>query len=177
MHPSNSVYAQKLYSVTIENVTVGLLLDHKTKEDTCSVLPGIPFDSMRFNTMHQHAYVELFVCLQGQLTVGTEQGELVLSAGDAAFIPIGLMHCKKQDGNGAQYRVIGMTFTRRYPKNSFNLYRVMMKFCCEDNILLLRGRQSFCESVAALFDAADGDPYLPAMRLAMLLAETARELR
>lgn len=170
MRTHDALLEQNLYTVTIENVTVGLLLDYPDKSEPLK-------NDLPYFTRHQHAYTELFVCLSGQITINTENGDYTLSSGDAAFIPANYMHIKLFDDNNADYRTIGMTFTRRYPKNSFNLYRVMMKFCGEGSILLLRGRLDFCEGVATLFDAVGGDPYLPALRLAMLLVEEARELQ
>lgn len=155
---------QHLYSVTVENVTVEVLIEEGV------VSPARELIGM---TPHTHAYIELFACLSGRITISSERGDIALNAGDIAVISDHLRHMSRKETPGSDYRAVGMRFIRRSARNGVNLYRRLSSLCAAADGVLVRGRPSLCACVAALSDLPGQEECLPALRLTMLLLEIA----
>lgn len=163
--------AQRISSVTVENVTVELLVTDKTSQVTDELNP------LTTMTTHTHAYAELFTCIAGEITIHTEAGDLHLQTGDIAIIPAYLRHILKKVTNHSIYHATGIIFVQRRVQNCINLYRKLTEVCMRRQGLCLSNHPVLCDAVAALTDAPQKESYLPALRLTLLLAEIADEER
>lgn len=155
---------QRLYSVTVENVTVEVLIEEGAASPARELIGMTP---------HTHAYIELFACLNGRMAISSERGELTLNAGDMVVVSERLRHVSRKETPGSDYRAVGMRFIRRSARNGVNLYSRLSGLCAAEDGVLVRGRPSLCAAVAALSDSPGQEEYLPALRLTLLLLEIA----
>lgn len=153
--------SHRVYSVNVENVTVELLVEESL--GSADELVGM--------TAHTHAYAELFACLNGQMAICGEMGEIDLAAGDLAIVPANVRHVSRRESAGSDYRALGLRLIRRSGRNSTNLYRRLAGLCASGGAVI-RGRPALCAGVAALVSSRQDDT-LPALRLALLLLEMA----
>ena len=56
-----------------------------------------------FYNWHTHPYEEVRWILEGEIVIGTEEGEYLLKAGDLMFVPAGTRHYAKVGKNGVIY--------------------------------------------------------------------------
>lgn len=160
---------QYIYTATIENITIGLLIEE--------IDPNVPADApLTYMIHHTHVYTELFACHSGQIIISTEYEEICLHPGDAVLIPAKVMHVKTRDASDTHYSVIGMTYTYHNTKYTTDLYHTI-HVLCSGKIVILRNQPIFCDTVAALVRPSDNSAALPALRLALLLAEMASAMR
>ena len=82
LNPLLPLPEQRLFAVTVENVTVEFLAEQT----------GAETEQITSITRHDHAYIELFACTSGSVVIDTENGETLLGAGDVAIIPAHFRH-------------------------------------------------------------------------------------
>lgn len=163
MNPLLQLPGQRLFSVTVENVTIEFLVEQQEMES----------DQITSITRHDHAYIELFACVSGNIIIDTENGETVLHSGDIAVIPAHYRHIMLDSESSGTWGVCGITFVHRYTQNCTDLYSVFKRIYGESRIELIRNRPGLCDAVVRLAGVpGESKSCLPALRLALLLAET-----
>ena len=100
--------------------------------------------------LHFHRFFELFFCVEGEMTVNTENGVLVLCKNDLCIVPPGVLHCRGKDGYTGMLDGISFNLTRRQGTDldTFSLLSHILK---AKDILVFRGEEKVCgllESVA-----------------------------
>lgn len=157
---------QRLFAVTVENVTVEFLAQQ----------PGAETEQITSITRHDHAYIELFACTSGSVVIDTENGETVLGAGDVAIIPAHFRHILIDSESYGTWGVVGITFVHRYAQSCTDLYAVFHALSGNNGMERIENCPDLCDAVVALANAsAETGSCLPALRLVLLLAEAAEQ--
>lgn len=157
---------QRLFHVTVENVTVEFLVEQ----------PGAETEQITSITRHDHAYIELFACTSGNVVVDTEDGKVVLGSGDIAVIPTHFRHIMVDSESFGSWGVVGITFIHRYVQNCTDLYSVFHGISGKNGIERIGICPGLCDAVAALANvSAKSESCLPALRLVLLLAEAVEQ--
>jgi mannose-6-phosphate isomerase-like protein (cupin superfamily) len=63
--------------------------------------------------LHKHAYPEVFIVTEGEVTLRTDQGEQVATAGQMVIVPGGVPHAFHNSGEG-QLRQIDIHLNARF---------------------------------------------------------------
>jgi len=100
------------YDITVENLTLRVLIT-RAGEGAASELAIL--------NLHAHAYCELFVCMEGGISIETEEGAHQLSAGMLAFVPADIAHICRYPAD-ARFVSIGLLAARRRIGGVKNLY-------------------------------------------------------
>ncbi len=171
--PSVPLPKQRVFTVTVENVTAEFLVE-KQNETEKQKTKNDPITSV---TKHDHAYIELFACTSGSVRIDTEQGELVLFAGDVAVIPARLKHILETGEDIGMCDVAGFTFARRHMTSGSDLFSLLNGLFGRNKTTCIKNCPDLCGAVAGLARApAKSETCLPALRLTLLLAEAAERL-
>ena len=166
MNPLLPLPEQRLFSVTVENVTVEFLAEQ----------PEADTKQITSLTRHDHAYIELFACASGSVVIDTENGETVLGAGDVAIIPAHFRHILVDSASFGIRAVVGITFIHRYMQSGMNLYAVLQAIAGNGEGVRIEHCAELCNAVVALTNAsAESESCLPALRLVLLLVEAAEQ--
>ena len=166
MNPLLPLPEQRLFAVTVENVTVEFLAEQS----------GAETEQITSITRHDHAYIELFACTSGSVVIDTENGETVLGAGDVAIIPAHFRHILVDSASFGIRAVVGITFIHRYMQSGMNLYAVLQAIAGNGEGVRIEHCAELCNAVVALTNAsAESESCLPALRLVLLLVEAAEQ--
>ena len=166
LNPLLPLPEQRLFSVTVENVTVEFLAEQ----------PEADTKQITSLTRHDHAYIELFACASGNVVIDTDSGETVLGAGDVAIVPAHFRHILVDSASFGIRAVVGITFIHRYMQSGMNLYAVLQALSGNNGMERIENCPDLCDAVVALANAsAETGSCLPALRLVLLLAEAAEQ--
>ncbi len=93
--------------------------------------------------LHFHRFFELFFCVEGQKTVNTENGVLVLYKNDLCIIPPGVLHCRGKDDNTGMIDGISFNLTRKQGAelDTFSLLSHLLR---AKDILVFRSEEKVC---------------------------------
>lgn len=137
----------KEYTATVNNLSFTLFLPQNTKSKW-EAEDLFPF-------LHTHSYVEIFVCLSGEISIDTELGSIKLFQNDILFIPSGLLHsaisCK--EGN---YFTVGIIGARSEVKGESETYKEIAGFFEIESIGIYRNVKRVA---ALLFELVNGKEY------------------
>ena len=117
-----SLPTRQEYSITVENLTLGVLITPYADEGQTE--PPVL-------STHTHAYCELFVCVEDELVLLAGGREYRLTPGMAALIPAGFPHVSLRP-HSAAWSGCGLLIRRRRIRESRNLYGIAARLCCED---------------------------------------------
>ncbi|MBE6643733.1 MAG: AraC family transcriptional regulator [Ruminococcaceae bacterium] len=160
-----NIIANREFSVSVENITLRLLVDRKSN---LSQGEGEPFE------LHRHVSAELFACISGRFELATEDGRLTLNEGDLAIVPPGVPHCKLPEADGAALAVLSFTCDRRSERSSCDLYSALSTFVCSEGISVYRERNDICAEAEDIFRQGQTDGrIMPALKMAELLIKIA----
>lgn len=166
MNPLLPLPEQRLFSVTVENVTIEFLAEQ----------PEADTKQITSLTRHDHAYIELFACASGNVVIDTDSGETVLGAGDVAIVPAHFRHILVDSASFGIRAVVGITFIHRYMQSGMNLYAVLQAIAGNGEGVRIEHCAELCNAVVALTNAsAESESCLPALRLVLLLVEAAEQ--
>ena len=160
-----SMTVNREFTVSIENITLRLLVDRK---DDLPIEDSDPFE------LHRHVSAELFACLAGQIELATESGRLTLNAGDLAIVPPGVPHCKLPEAEGASLAVLSFIYDKRSERSSYDLYAELSAFVSSETISVCRGRDDICAQADAIVRLGQADEgIIPALKMTELLIKIA----
>lgn len=113
-------------SVCVENVRFRLL-HSPHRQDSSEVI------------LHTHAYVELFVCVEGELVLRSEE-ETRLFSGDLYLVPPGTVH-GKTESRGEWFALV-LSVGKRSVRDAQDLFTPLSRFCAMPH--LFHGQQDLC---------------------------------
>lgn len=159
---------KKEHTLQIENVTLRMLTypiyEDKSGEESDKTANKFP--------LHTHAHAELFACSEGSFPLQTENGLLVVGAGDVAIVPPGFPHHKLPAVKDTVWHCLDFICVGRRRAGCTDLQKPLLSLCNGDFLLVARGVSELCTEIAKIADQKDGtQPLLPAMRLATILLE------
>lgn len=154
---------KKEYTLQLENVTLRMLTypvyEHPTSE--ANKLP-----------LHTHAHAELFACNEGSFPLQTENGLLVVAAGDVVIVPPNFPHHKLPSAKGTVWHCLDFICVGRRRAGCTDLQKPLLSLCDSDFLLVARGAEALCTEIAKIADQkSSARSLLPAMRLATVLLE------
>lgn len=151
----------KEFQLTIENTDLRLLVDAAWQAEE-------PQQTL----LHSHISTELFVCGQGEVTLKTEDGFLVLHPGDAAVIPPHVPHLKYQVEPCTEGYAISFLCALHRTRNTSDLYRQLHHFVSGTQIFVYRDAPYIFQGVQKIIREADHtDKRMPVLHLAELLLQ------
>lgn len=164
---NNISFPQKReHTLQLENVTL-CMLTYPVYEHPTAVANKLP--------LHTHAHAELFACSEGSFPLQTENGLLVMAAGDVAIVPPGFPHHKLPSQGGTVWHCLDFICVGRRRTSCTNLQKPFLSLCNSDFLLVARGASELCAEIARIADQKnDEQPLLPALRLATVLLELTR---
>jgi AraC-like DNA-binding protein len=109
----------KEYSATVNDLSFTLFLPQNMKTEG-EIEEFSPF-------LHTHSYVEIFVCISGEISIDTELCTVKLFKNDIAFIPTGLLH-SAMSGKVGNYFTVGIFGARSAVKGVSEAYFEMAKY-------------------------------------------------
>ncbi len=163
MQSNISFPLKKEHTLQLENVTLRMLTypvyEHPTAE--ANKLP-----------LHTHAHAELFACSEGSFPLQTENGLLVVAAGDVVIVPPGFPHHKLPSAKNTVWHCLDFICVGRRRAGCTDLQKPLLSLCNGDFLLVARGAADLCAEIAKIADQKNGaQPLLPAIRLATVLLE------
>ena len=159
---------KKEHTLQLENVTLRMLTYPIYEEKQSD---GPDRTASRF-PLHTHAHAELFACMEGSFPLQTENGLLVVGAGDVAIVPPGFPHHKLPAVKDTIWHCLDFICVGRRRAGCTDLQKPLLSLCNGDFLLVARGVSELCTEIAKIADQKDGtQPLLPAMRLATVLLE------
>lgn len=162
--PSNISFPQKTeHTLQVENVTLRMLTypvyEHPTSE--ANKLP-----------LHTHAHAELFSCLEGSFPLQTENGLLMVAAGDIVIVPPNFPHHKLPSTKGTVWHCLDFICVGRRRAGCSDLQKPLLSLCNGDFLLVARDAAALCAAIAKIADQkSETQPLLPALRLTTVLLE------
>lgn len=163
MEAPHPIVKRKEYSITVEDTTLHLMVDLANTQTN----EAVDFDLI---SLHTHAYTELFVCVEGEITIATATDPIRLLAGDIAIVPPSLHHYRTITEAFGVYRAVGLSLVKRPARASQNLYRPLSSICLSDAVFVKRGCPELCRILCDLTgEPNEINPVLPAMDVFRLL--------
>ncbi len=157
-----SSYKKSEYTVTIEDITVRMLVNYLNQGEnhTTTLL-----------TLHSHLYAEIFVCLQGELHIQTEDSVIRLFKGDTAIIPANISHKKIDSSDVENWCAVGFFVVKKSGKSFSNLYKNLRPLYEGENPIVFRNVPKLCERIFELHNPLyEKSSYLPALELVSILS-------
>ncbi len=159
---------KKEHTLQLENITLRMLTypiyEEQPGEDPDKAANKFP--------LHTHAHAELFACSEGSFPLQTENGLLVVAAGDVVIVPPGFPHHKLPAAKDTVWQCLDFICVGRRRAGCSDLQKPLLSLCNSDSLLVARGAVELCAEIARIADQKNGaQPLLPAMRLATVLLE------
>ena len=153
----------KEYSATVNNLSFTLFLPQNER------IEGEIEDF--FPLLHTHSYVEIFVCLNGELSIDNELCTVKLFQNDIAFIPAGLLH-SAISGSVGNYFTLGIFGSPSELKTETETYCEMARFFETESIKIYKNAKN---AVSMLLDIVGDKEYslqfLPVIKTISALSE------
>lgn len=162
----NSLQARFGGKINIENICVSLTVGRKK-----TTAP----DNIIHTGMHTHAYTEIFACINGEITVNTENGEFNLHSGDIGIVPPGFMHIVKNLSNESSGYAVGVMISELKMKSNVNLYTKLSLLFSGRKGNVFKNQQCICENVKKLILADKNSEYLALLNFVVSLVELAEQ--
>ena len=124
-------------------------------------------------SMHTHAYAEMFVCTEGAMTLHTEYGSVVINCGDIALMPRGIFHVAELDDDTV-YSAVGMLGVQIDGKKSRGIFKLLSPIIDTRITVLYRNCREVAEKIARVAKSArPSHSPIPVIELVPLLIELA----
>ena len=133
---------------------------------------SIDFDSP--SLFHTHSYIEIFVCLEGEITLKSERGEVKLFRNDIAFMPAAHQHAAIPEANCSYFNIC-IIGTKTQSKSIHSVYKEYSELFENESARIYR---KATKSAVALFELytnkeVEKSP-IPAIKAAAALVDLAR---
>ena len=99
MHLPINYISRKEFSIKAEDLFLRLFIDAPIKDNNRN-------SSDLYHILHDHATSELFICSDGEISIRFKNGTVMLSAGEAAIVPKGMLHTKCPDRESSVWHAI-----------------------------------------------------------------------
>ncbi len=155
------------YAAAIEDVLMKLSIDRAAGSK--NMLAAL--------TKHTHAYSELFVCLDGRLTLEVKDMMITLDSGDAAIVPATLSHHKLACETEPVWCALGFLITANRRGSLSRLSARLAPFEGGPDPRIMRNVPDFCEKIHTLCTRPSApNDCVPAIEFALLLLQYADRL-
>lgn len=159
---------KKEHTLQLENITLRMLTypiyEEQPSEDPARTANKFP--------LHTHAHAELFACSEGSFPLQTENGLLVVAAGDVVIVPPGFPHHKLPSTGKTVWHCLDFICVSRRRTGCSDLQKPLVSLCNSDFLLVARDVGELCAEITKIASQKDSSqPLLPALRLAAVLLE------
>lgn len=165
MDVKNGLSKRNEYTISIEDVSVTLLIDEKKNE---------PIPDFFKEISHVHLYNELFVCGSDEITIQLDNDVIHLSKDDAALIPANISHHIIDIQLVDNWYSVGFSVVKK-PKTASYLYSKLAPLFTDNTPKVFTAVPEICKRISDLhnirFEENDQLPTLEFMCVLSLLAK------
>ena len=166
MDIKNGLSKRSEYNISIEDVSVTLLIDEKKNE---------PIPDFFKEVSHVHSYNELFICVGEEITIQLDNDIIRLTKDDAALIPANISHHIIDGQPVDTWYSVGFSVIKK-PKTASKLYSKLAPLITDNTPKVFTAVPEICKRIADLhsirFEENDQFPSLEFMCVLSLLAKT-----
>ncbi len=126
---TNTFYSKNEYTIQIDNLLINLFLDLKTTFSNAHLT----------NSLHSHFYAEVFACKSGKVYIEDEKRTTILSSGEIAIVPFGLMHLRTPNADSeSEWANIGFICSKCISRNNRDLYAKISPLINKNEIIVYK---------------------------------------
>ncbi len=142
---SDTTSSKQTYSLQVDNLLLHLFIDARRN----------PVDLRLVSSLHTHSYTEIFVCKSGKISITSEQQSTVLSAGEMAIVPAGVLHVKMTADDASEWINIGVLCAPCPGESSRDLYTKISHLTGKNEIAVYTVAPCFYDIIKKIRDSVD----------------------
>ena len=124
-------------------------------------------------SMHTHAYAELFACTEGTMTLHTEYGSIEIKRGDIALMPRGIFHVAELESDTV-YGAIGMLGVEIENERGGGIFKLLSPIIDARITVLYRNKGEIADKISRVAKSTrPSHSPIPVIELIPLLIELA----
>ncbi len=143
----NYLYLKDTYecSISAEDVLFSVLINKFLPNTSENITDKTVISDTISKIMHTHAYIELFICVNGDSYVNTSCGSKLLRSGDMLLIPAGIRHIKTKDDS--DWASIGFTYFKKKNNKNRCFFDRLNKLCLSTTPKLMKNQHAICSEI------------------------------
>ena len=154
---------KKEYSVSVEDVSLTLLVNERKNG---------PVSDFFQDVFHSHLYNELFVCINDEINIKTNNGIIQILKNDAVLIPSNIPHYNISKGSVENWYSLGFSIAKKTQKNSAEVYAKLETLFSDSEPKIFKNVPEICKKVAEINNTPyKTNDYLPALELVSILSK------